>query len=167
MYNYSKYPGLSDFLTGQIGGDELIQLCGIKDEETAFHAISSGRTPPNPMELLSSVRMEKMLLELREKYDYIILDLPPVGEVSDALVAARYTDGVLMVVRQNYCDRVALNAALRQFLFVDAKILGVVFNCIREENSGRYYKRYYKRYYHGYYKKHYDPGRKANLPGEK
>ena len=168
-----KSPGLSDYLTGQIKGDELIQLCGIQNDEKAFHAIASGRTPPNPMELLSSVRMGAMLDKLREQYDYIILDLPPVGEVSDALVAARYTDGVLMVVRQNYCDRLALNAAIRQFLFVDAKILGVVLNCTREDGMGYgkkyYYKRYYKRYSYDHRKKYssYDPGvRRAKRPGE-
>lgn len=148
-----KSPGLSDFLTGQSHADTLIQLCGIKEDERAFHAISSGRMPPNPMELLSSVRMEKMLERLRESYDYIILDLPPVGEVGDALAAAKLTDGMLLVVRQNYCDRVALNAAVRQFEFVDAKILGVVFNCTTEEGNGygnKYYKKYYKRYYNSY-----------------
>ena len=152
-----KTPGLSDYLAGQIGGESVIQYCGIKEDQQAFHAISSGRTPPNPMELLSSMRMEKMLTKLRQNYDYIILDLPPVGEVGDALAAAKLTDGMLVVVRQDYCDRMALNAAIRQFEFVDAKILGVVFNCT-SENSGRYgnkyYRRYYRKYYRRYYKKH-------------
>lgn len=145
----NKTPGLSDFLTGQSAADNLIQLCGIHDDEQAFHAISSGRTPPNPMELLDSARMKKMLKLLRNNYDYIILDLPPVGEVSDALVAAKLTDGMLLVVRQNYCDRIALNNAVRQFEFVDSKILGVVLNCTTEENGGygnKYYKRYYKKH---------------------
>lgn len=148
-----KAPGLSDFLTGQAHADTLIQLCGIKEDERAFHAISSGRTPPNPMELLSSIRMEKMLAALRENYDYIILDLPPVGEVGDALAAAKLTDGMLIVVRQNYCDRIALNSAIRQFEFVDAKILGVVFNCTSENGNG-YGNKYYKKYYRKYYKKY-------------
>ena len=150
-----KSPGLSDFLTGQIQGDNLIQYCGIKEDQRAFHAISSGRTPPNPMELLSSVRMEKMLARLRENYDYIILDLPPVGEVGDALAAAKLTDGMLVVVRQDYCDRIALNSAIRQFEFVDAKILGLVFNCASENGSSygnKYYRRYYRKYYRKYYK---------------
>lgn len=152
-----KAPGLSDFLTGQISAAELIQLCGIKDNAQAFHVIAAGRIPPNPMELLSSVRMEKMLSLLRGKYDYIILDLPPVGEVSDALVAAKLTDGMLVVVRQNYCDRIALNAAVRQFEFVDAKILGVVFNGTVDDTMSfggkglrKYYKRYYKKYAYNY-----------------
>ena len=141
--------GLSDYLTGQSGADKLVQNCVIRENEWSFHAISSGRVPPNPMELLSSARMEKMLQLLREKYDYIIMDLPPVGEVGDALAAAKLTDGMLMVVRQNYCNRIALNAAVRQFEFVDTKLLGVVFNCTIEEGS-RYGKRYYKRYYRKY-----------------
>lgn len=151
-----KTPGLSDFLTGQISAAELIQICGIKENAQGFHVISAGRIPPNPMELLSSARMEKMLALLRNKYDYIILDLPPVGEVSDALVAAKLTDGMLLVVRQNFCDRIALNAAVRQFEFVDARILGAVFNCTADEMMGygkglrKYYKRYYKKYGYSY-----------------
>jgi len=148
----SRTPGLSDYLSGQSSADTLIQLCGIKGDERAFHAIASGRTPPNPMELLSSAKMKRTLELLRDKYDYIILDLPPVGEVSDALVAAKLADGMLLVVRQNYCDRVVLNAAVRQFEFVDSKILGVVFNCTTEEPGG-YGKKYYKKYYRSYYRK--------------
>ena len=147
-----RFPGLSEFLSGQSHAEKLIQLCGIKDDERAFHAIASGRTPPNPIELLSSERMNKMLEHLRENYDYIILDLPPVGEVSDALAVAKFTDGMLVVVRQNYCDRVVLSSAVRQFEFVDAKILGVVFNST-VENGGigkKYYKRYYKKYDRSY-----------------
>lgn len=146
-------PGLSNFLTGQSNVENLIQNCGIKKEEDAFHVISAGENPPNPIELLSSVRMAEVLKSLRKSYDYIILDLPPVGEVSDALAVAKLTDGMLLVVRQNYCDRIALGETVRQFAFVESKILGVVFNCT-SEYGGKYGKGYYKRYYRGYYK-HY------------
>ena len=149
----NRAPGLSDYLSGQSSADTLIQLCGIKGDERAFHAISSGMTPPNPMELLGSPKMAKTLNLLREKYDYIILDLPPVGEVSDALVVARMVDGILLVARQDYCNRVVLNDAVRQFEFVDARILGIVLNCATDE-SGSYGKKYYKRYYRSYYKRY-------------
>ena len=148
-----KSPGLSDFLTGQIQADKLIQLCGLKEDIHAFHVVSAGRNPPNPMELLSSARMAKMIDRLRHNYDYIILDLPPVGEVGDALAVAKLTDGMLLVVRQNYCNRLALNAAVRQFEFVDTKMLGVVYNCASEGGRGYgrgYYKRYYKKYASSY-----------------
>lgn len=148
-----KAPGLSDFLAGQTQADNLIQMCGVKEDERAFHVISAGRIPPNPMELLSSARMERMVARLRNVYDYVILDLPPVGEVSDALAVAKFTDGLLVVVRQDYCDRIALNSAIRQFEFVDARILGIVFNCTSDERRGygrRYYRSYYKRYTNSY-----------------
>jgi len=167
-----KDPGLSDYLTGQTQSENLIQLCSLKEGTHTFHVISSGRIPPNPVELLSSAKMEKMLSLLRERYDYIILDLPPVREVSDALAAAKLTDGMLLVVRHNYCDRSALTAAVRQFEFVDAKILGILFNCASEEsaNYGKYYKkygRYYKRYGKSYYKYEYGSyGKQDSAPGK-
>ncbi len=153
----AKTPGLSDYLTGQEGSGKVIQMCNIKGDEQAFHVISAGRIPPNPMELLSSEKMEKLLERLRGHYDYIILDLPPVEEVGDALAAAKYLDGILMVVRQNGCDRVSLSNATRQFEFVGTRILGIVFNGISGER-GRYNK-YYRKYYGQAY---YDSNKKKN-----
>lgn len=142
-----KKPGLSNFLTGQVGTDQLIQAWAPRNEETAFHVISAGQNPPNPIELLSSARMTKLLEGLRRICDYVILDLPPVGEVSDALAVAGETDGVLLLARQDHCNRVALNETVRQFEFVDAKILGIVYNSVKD-SSGKYgyYKKYYKQY---------------------
>jgi Mrp family chromosome partitioning ATPase len=77
-----------------------------------------------------------------------------VGEVGDALAVAKVTDGMLVVVRQDYCNRVALDNAIGQFEFVDAKILGVVFNCI-DEQGGRYGKRYWKKHYDRKYSNRY------------
>lgn len=150
----NKTPGLSDYLSGQSRAEDMVQKCGIPGYEDAFSVVASGRTPPNPMELLSSARMEKLLASLREVYDYIILDLPPVGEVGDALAVSKLTDGILVVVRQGLCDRIALSASIRQFEFVETKILGIVFNCITENESNRYYKRYYKSYYRRYYRRY-------------
>lgn len=156
-----KIPGLSNYLTRQVTKEEVIQK--YSTEECAFDVVSSGRNPPNPIELLSSDRMQEVLAELRGSYDYVILDLPPVGEVSDALVATKLVDGILFVVRQNYCDRNALNAALDQFRFVDTRILGVVLNCTTE-GSHYYAKRYYKtyrRYYSRYEGSYAVAGRSA------
>ena len=150
----SKKPGLSSCLTGQVQLGELIQNCGLEGEETAFHVISAGQNPPNPVELLSSARMTNVLATLKSNYDYIILDLPPVGEVSDAMAVAKQTDGILLVVRQDACDRNALADTVRQFEFIDARILGLVFNCVRDQGNG-YYKKYYKRYRYGYYRRRY------------
>ena len=83
----------------------------------------------------------------------LILDLPPIGEVTDALAVAKKTDGMLLVVRQNYCDRLALADTVRQFEFVEARILGLVYNSTSDGSGKGYYKKYYGRYgkkYYGY-----------------
>lgn len=138
-------PGLSGYLSGQHELAQISQPSGIEGEETAFTVIASGRKPPNPVELLSSQRMEKLLQQLRASYDYIILDLPPIGEVSDALAVSKRIDGLLLVVRQNYCSRNDFSSAVRQFEFAETKILGIVFNFVNENGSGKYHK-YGKKY---------------------
>lgn len=141
-----KKPGLSGFLSGQAQEQTMFQFCGVPGDEQAFHVIAAGQIPPNPVELLSSTRMSAMLKQLRDMYDYIILDLPPVGEVTDALAVVQETDGVLIVVRQNYCNRIALAETIRQFEFVDSKILGITYNCATDNSNG-YGRKYYKKYY--------------------
>ena len=145
----NKKPGLSSCLTGQSDLDNLIQCCTVAGEDKAFHVITAGQNPPNPAELLSSFMMDTTLDALRKHYDYIIIDLPPIKEVSDALAVADKLDGMLMVVRQNHCNRVDLNATLRQLAFVNAKVLGVVFNGVADTGKS-YGKKYYNRYYRGY-----------------
>ena len=162
----AKTPGLSSFLTGQCNLDELLQRCNLKGDEAAFAVIAAGQNPPNPVELLSSARMEAALNALRKYYDYVILDLPPVGEVTDAMAVAQKTDGMLLVVRQNYCNRIVLADAARQFGFIHSKILGIVVNCVVE--PGRTYgKSYYKRYYKYYGSSYANNDRTVVAPGKK
>ena len=145
-----KHPGLSNYLTRQSHLNDLVQVCELKDGDPVFHVITAGQNPPNPVELLSSQRMKKALDAMRQVYDYVILDLPPVGEVSDAIAIAKETDGILLVVRQNYCDRNLLADAVHQFEFIQAKTLGVVFNCTNENGGKGSYKKYYKGYGRSY-----------------
>ncbi len=164
----NKVPGLSDYLTGQVSMEEALQQCHV-DDEGGFSIIASGHNPPNPIELLSSAKMAKAIERLREFYDYIILDLPPVGEVSDALVAAKLANGTLLVVRQDYCNTHALTSAVNQFEFIESRVLGILMNCVSEPDAGygkKYYKKYYRRRY-GYryassYNPSYNPAQKAN-----
>lgn len=147
-----RKPGLSNYLTGHVDVGMVIQNC-VLDSENHFDVISSGDTPPNPIELLSSTKMDNVLRDLRNAYDYIIMDLPPVCEVSDALVASKLADGILLVVRQDYCNTVALSSAVSQFEFIETRILGVVVNCV-SEHGGKYSK-YGKGYYSKYSKYSY------------
>ena len=147
----SKYPGLSEHLTGIIGLDDVIQSYKDEDNYTTFNAITAGTRPPNPVELMNSAKMDAFLKLLRERYDYIILDMPPIGDVSDALISAKFADGVLLVVRQDYGSKVAVHEATQQFEFVNAKILGVLFNSVADRAT-RYTN---KKYGYGYRKKYY------------
>lgn len=147
--------GLSSFLTKQSNVDQIVQHYKLKNN-VSFMVIPAGPIPPNPTELLSSSRMEMFIEAYSQKIDYIILDLPPVVEVSDALVASKLTNGVLLAVRQNYCNRIVLEDTVRQFEFVQGRILGFLMTCATEASSGygkSYYKRYYRRYGR-YYRKY-------------
>lgn len=145
-----KTPGISSYLTGQSDLMSLRQPCGIEGMEDSFQVITAGHNPPNPSELLSSQRMRDALELLRQEYDYVILDMPPVSEVSDAMTVTADTDGTLLVVRENYCDRYILADTVRQFESINAKILGVLVNCASENGGKGYYKKYYKKYHHRY-----------------
>lgn len=147
--------GLSNVLIEKGDPIESVQeyKVGIIDKrEIGFGLLPAGDIPPNPSELLGSRRMEETLRILAEKYDYVLLDLPPVTAVSDALVATKLVDGVVLVVRNEYSDTNSLNDAIRQLQQVEGKILGFVFTCADSERSG-YRKKYrYRRYYYSEYK---------------
>ena len=93
--------GAVNYLIGQKNIDEIIQSTHVPH----LDVITSGPVPPNPAELIMSDAMKEMLDELKTKYDYIVLDTPPVGLVSDALELANYSDIILYVVRQNFTKK--------------------------------------------------------------
>lgn len=152
--------GLSDLL---IDPQKLTKMV-LKHESLGISVILSGDIPPNPSELLASVKMKALLMALRSKYDYIILDTPPVGMVTDAVVLAPLTDGVLFVIKADQSERGAVMHALEQLEYAKSKVLGYVFNGMNPESGsgygkyryskyGRYgygYKRYGYRYGYGY-----------------
>ena len=119
-------------------------------EGVSFDIILAGGRPPNPSELIGSSRMEYLIKMLAEEYDYIVVDLPPVSAVTDALIATRFVDGLIVVVRSDYADRSTLNDTLRQIQMVNGKILGFVMTCANTSPS-----RYGKKYRYSYYKKDY------------
>lgn len=135
-------PGLSNLLVGQSSGNEVLQNSGLL---TNLKVIAAGAIPPNPAELLDSSQMETTLQVMREYFDVIIVDLPPVTAVSDAVIVSKFLDGIILVCRQNYCDRKSLDAAVTQLRFSGAKILGFVVSD-SDQQSKHYYKRYGKNY---------------------
>ena len=143
-------PGLSNMLISRSVSASNIQRYTDK-QGTAFDVLTAGDIPPNPSELIGSKRMKTLLDHLQERYDYIVLDLPPVTAVTDALVATKIVEGVIVVVRSDYSDRNSLNETLRQIQLVNGRILGFVLTCVSSSTVGygkRY--RYYRRYRYGY-----------------
>ncbi len=147
-----KTPGLTNLLISKGDYREMIQHCALAPN---VDVLTSGDVPPNPSELLSSHRMERLVEELKKNYKYIIMDLPPVTVVSDTLAVSKLLDGVIMVVRSGVSDRQMLAEAMRQLSMVDVRVLGFAY---REVDDGKkkygykYSKKYYK-YYHEYSKK--------------
>ena len=157
--NLRASPGLSNMLVGMNTAAEAIQTysaVGEDDIRVNMDVLVSGDIPPNPSELLGSERMQSVLEVLRQHYDFIILDLPPVTAVTDALVASKLVDGMVVVVRSDHAVRGALAETIRQLRLVETRILGFVFNGAQEGGGGYYrgkgyYKKHYK--YNYYYKK--------------
>lgn len=145
-------PGLSNLLVGLNSVNEAIQHFDVSldDGQTiTTDVLVAGDIPPNPSELLGSDRMQALLEVLRKHYDYIVLDLPPVTAVTDALVASKLVDGMVVVVRANHAVRGALAETIRQLRLVDTRILGFAFNGAEESGSGYYKgKNYYKKNYY-------------------
>lgn len=142
-------PGLSDILVARGDPEPFIQTVEadrINGIPVTFDVLVSGEIPPNPSELIGSNRMQRRLAQLATRYQFILLDLPPVTAVTDALVATKLVDGVIMVVRNDYADSGSLREAVRQLQLVDARILGFVFSCADAAFSG-YGKKYKYRYY--------------------
>lgn len=135
-------PGISNLLAGQCSGNDVLQKSSFLDR---VHVITAGDIPPNPAELLGSEQMEQTMDALSQVFDVIILDLPPVTVVSDAQIASKLVDGIVLVVRQDFCDRKSVNETVRQLKFANAKILGFVLT--GADIPKKSYKRYYKKGY--------------------
>ena len=170
LLNCSAPAGVSNVLMNP----SFLEVALLHDEELGIDAILAGDIPPNPSELLASNRMEKLLAELRKTYDYIILDTPPVAVVTDAVVLAPLSDGVLFVVRANQSERIAVLQAMEQLDYAKAKVLGFVLNGIDPRDSANPYNKYryakyrnYSRYGYGYgygYGGGYGYGRSQTTP---
>lgn len=130
-------PGLSNVLAGLSSAEEAIR----KNIYPGLDLIFAGDVPPNPSELLGSPEMLELLEKQSENYDYILVDTPPVGIVTDACVLAPHLDGVLLLVRQGHAKKEEVRQSVRKLQMAGARILGYVFNAVPTElgNSYSYY----------------------------
>ena len=141
-------PGLSNLLAGL---SEESQCLRVSKYFENWYILPAGDIPPNPSELLGSARMRALLDRCTEIFDLIVIDLPPIGVVTDALVIAPWTDGLIVAVRQNYTERKALNACMYQINKLGAKFLGFVMtDAAVGEGSYKRYGKYGHSYGYGY-----------------
>ena len=139
----SQIPGVSDILTGKSSLNEAVVRYKSTADSTVFDLIPGGEIPDHPAELLNSSRFGKVLEVVSTVFDYVIVDLPPVNAVIDAVNVSKYVDGLVVVLREDHCPRYVLNECVEQLRYAKANILGFVMNgCI--EGAGKHYQYQYR-----------------------
>lgn len=129
--------GLSTYLSREVELEGLIQELPIAN----ISLLACGAIPPNPAELISSDKMKTMLATLAQRYDHILIDAPPIINVTDAVILSRMVDGVILVVHGGRSTREVVRRGRQELESVGAKIFGVVLNNIdlRKEGYDNYY----------------------------
>lgn len=130
-FGISNASGLTDILLGKKDFEDCIGSV----KESNIDILTTGNIPPNPSEVLGSDRMKKFIKSIRDNYDYIFIDSPPIGIVTDAAVMCSYVDGVILVVASNETDIERVNISKTRLEQVEAKILGVILNKFDDKTS--------------------------------
>lgn len=138
-FGTSNLYGVTDILTGNKTFEECV--CNVPNSTTDI--LSAGRAVPNPSEMLGSTRMSNFIESLKDKYDYIFIDAPPIGIVTDAGVMSRFVDGTILVVASKEADVDMAKIAKSRLEQVNARILGVILNKYEEKNTAYGYYGYY------------------------
>jgi len=139
--------GLSSYL---INKSELAEIID-KTEIDTLDVIASGPTPPNPAELLDSKKMKNLIMELNKTYDYVIIDTPPIGLVTDGVILMQHADVNLYVVRHNYSKAGALNVINNLYRQKQVKNINIIINDFKHTSTGYGYGYGYGSSGYGYY----------------
>lgn len=133
--------GLSQYLSGQKGLDEIVYATSVEN----LHVVFAGPYSPNPAELLEEELFASMVKQMREQYDYVIIDTPPMGNLIDGAIVARQCDGAVMVVESGAVSYRLEQRVKNQLDKSGCRILGVVLNKVDLEHSSYgYYGKYGK-----------------------
>ena len=135
---------ISDVMLGAFGIDNLLKTPGIDN----LHIVTAGTRPPNPSEILSSTRFREFLKEAEHDYNFIFIAAPPILPVADASEIATLADGVFLVYKAGKIGRGVLKRAKSNLDNVDARLVGVILNCVKSDEGPEYY-RYHSHYYYG------------------
>ncbi len=141
----SNSSGVTNYLLKQNAIEEVIQRTSVP----TLDVMASGKLPSSSMNILGSGQMKEMIAELKQRYDYVIFDSPPIMGVSDAAVLASEVDMVIQVIQYRRYPQ-PMNIRAKQMIEkVGGNLIGIVLNNINMSQDESYY--YYSGYYHGYY----------------
>ena len=157
-FSIPRSPGLTELIVGAAVLDDAVHPTTVEN----LFVMGSGQLPPNPSELLGSDRMREVLAEVREQFDIVLFDSPPLLAVTDAAVLSTIVDGAILVVRTGSTTRQAVRRAAAHLRAVHARVLGAVLNDI-DVKSGSYYGGY--GYYYYAYQSNETPGAGSNGDG--
>jgi capsular exopolysaccharide synthesis family protein len=147
MFNQRQEPGLSNLMVGHAAPSAAMR----KSSVPGLWLLTAGRIPPNPAELLGSKRFKEFIHTLRDHFDAVIIDSPPIMAVTDAAITASSVSGIVFVVGAEMTSRQAARAAIEQLEKSRPGFIGAVLNRVDLERNGYYYAAYYRREYGQYY----------------
>jgi capsular exopolysaccharide synthesis family protein len=151
VFGRNQEPGLSNVLVGTSQISDAVRVTAIPN----LYVMPSGHIPPNPAELLGSIKYIEVLEELRQKFDWILIDAPPVMAVTDAAILSHSATGVIFVVGAEMTSRRNAIAAVDQLLHTRAKFIGAVLNRVNLARNSYYYSPYYRKdYTQAYHRSH-------------
>jgi capsular exopolysaccharide synthesis family protein len=153
IFQLDLQPGLSNYLAGTTTLEEILRSTSAPN----LSIITAGSAPPSPGILLNSKEFKDLLAQLRHRFDHIVIDTPPILGFSESLIISVLTDGVLLVVKQNFTHKSAGRMAQQRLSQVHAPTMGVLLNFADAHGQA-----YGSNYYHGHYKyysKYYDDQR--------
>lgn len=149
LRRYLKIGGPNKGLTNILTGEKSLEECMFVSRDLNIHVITAGTIPPNPSEMLEK-GMPALLEQMKEKFDYVIMDAPPVSLVTDAAILGRIADGAILVVRSRYAPRDTIKLAKQKMESIGVKIFGVVLTRFDEKkshkNTGYSYSYHYSYY---------------------
>ncbi len=136
--SFRQTPGLSELLTKEDNVGSAVVRYENTVDNVSFNVITGGSIPGNPSELLNSKRFNALIQALSSAYDFVIMDLPPINAVIDAVNASQLTDGMIVVLREGNCPRAVLADCMDQLAYARANVLGFVVNGSTEGAGRRY-----------------------------
>lgn len=147
FFEIDRSPGLTNLLVEDMPAEAVIRPTPYAN----LYIMPCGAESPNPLELLDSEKMTRVIKKLSEKFGKIIIDSPPSLALSDALVLSKLSDGVIFIAKSGFISREVLGKLKDRFLVTNSAVLGIIMNFFEMKEHSYYKDKYYHKYYKNYY----------------